>query len=287
MNDSPYLIVDGNYLSHFVFYGMGGLHNIEGEPTGVIYGMLVQVKNLMIHFRTKRLIFCWDSVSSVRKKIFPKYKASRKKTTLEEKQLFGILYQQIRKLQNEYLPRIGFPCYMEEGFESDDCMAWFAKQLGEKNSVWLITADADLYQCLSPNVSLYSPASKKIMNVEMFREKYKIDPEDWAYVKAIAGCSTDGVPGVKGVGEMTAAKILNGEMTKGKKYDAVFQQNDQFYRNWDLVHLPHEDFPPQYAEWPRWNIKAKEVSKIGKEIGSANIADSDNVFEWHNINKRF
>jgi len=282
------LLVDGNYLCHYVFHGIGGLSTVAGNPTSIVYGMLVQIRNLTKKFRTKRFIFCWDSQSSVRKDYCPTYKGNRHKQgySEEEKITMNAFYQQVGALQDRILPDIGFPCFKKEGFESDDLLAWFAKNIKGKKII--VTADADLWQCLSDNVVVYNPNKKDFMTVERLDLEHGIsNPPDWALVKALAGCPSDNVQGIKGVGEKTAVRFLREELEHDSlKYQAITYGMDTMWRNIDLVKLPH---PKLEMKKPKivFKINLEAYKKVATEIESTRLLDADMLFDWHQIASRF
>ena len=105
----------------------------------------------------------------------------------------------------------------------------------------IVSTDQDLWQLLSGDrVTVWNPRTKKMLTEQAFRERWGIGPSQWADVKAIAGCPGDGVPGVPGVGEKTAAKFMAGRLKDTTKaYNRVVEANDLWERNLRLVRLSH------------------------------------------------
>ncbi|HDY87728.1 MAG TPA: hypothetical protein ENH82_06360 [bacterium] len=222
--NKKWLILDCNFLCHRLKHAMGGLSH-DNAPTGVIYGFLKSIPMYQEMFDTPRIVFCWDSKTSKRNKLFPGYKANRP-NRLEKMNDEEIIFEtefryQMQMLRRKYLKIIGFQnVFCQKGYEADDLIASVCNNLSEcvyRDEAIIITSDQDLYQCLRPNISIYNPNKRKRMTAQGFQKKYGIKPARWAMVKCIAGCSTDNVPGVKGVGEITAIKYLLGDLKASAK----------------------------------------------------------------------
>lgn len=281
------LLVDGNYLCHYVFHGIGGLSTVAGNPTSIVYGMLVQIRNLAKKFKTKRIIFCWDSQASVRKDYCPTYKGNRHKQEYseEEQLVMSAFYQQVNALRDKILPDIGFPCFMQEGFESDDLLAWFAENIKGKKVI--VTADADLWQCLAEDVVVYNPNKKEFMTVERLDLEHGVNPADWALVKAIAGCSSDNVVGIKGIGEKTAVAYLRGELKhESMKYQAITYGMETVGFNLALVNLPHHLLEMEKPKI-KFKINLEAFKKVAQEIEAESLLEPDALFDWHQIATHF
>lgn len=281
---NPFLLLDCNYLCYRSRFAMGEELSYGGKPTTVIYTFLKELIALQEQFRTGNLLFCFDSRSSLRKRIYPEYKHKRhSKEWSEEEIAFEKAFRyQIKKLRKEYLPRIGYRnIYRETGYESDDLIAVLSEKLerqGERGII--ISADHDLFQCISPFISFYNPASRKEMTFQGFKQTYGITPKQWAFVKAIAGCSTDGVEGIRGVGEKTAIKYIRKELGKKTKvYAAIISENGQriIDRNKKLVALPFIGAPSLKIE--KNELSKKEWMAVCKKLGFKSIRDTD-PFPW-------
>ena len=120
----------------------------------------------------------------------------------------------------------------------DDLIAKFVRDNPGKAIV--LTNDDDLMQ-LADDCLFYSPQRKERINEIVFREMYGIAPRDWCKVKQIAGCTSDTVPGVRGVGNPTAIKYLTGKMNPGEILSRIESPKGKWIikRNKQLVHLPY------------------------------------------------
>lgn len=246
------LIVDMNNLSHAARHAMGQL-SFDDTPTAVTYGVLSRLLSLGQRYATNQMILCWDSPISKRvDTVWGLYKAGRreKKAGRDEQQARIEAFKEMVRLHHNILPRIGFNNSRKaEGYEADDLIA---KQcLDTIEDVVIVSDDNDLWQCLAANVRQLHLRSGKVMTMAKFVSTYGLQPLDWGEVKALAGCSSDGVPGIAGIGEENAVKYLRGELTKGKRYESIVEQLDsREVETWRrLVYLPFEDLvcAPQ---WP-------------------------------------
>jgi 5'-3' exonuclease len=258
--NQPLLVLDVSYLCYRAFYSTGGLSHGE-KPTGVIFGFLKTISLLKEEFQTDRIAFCFEHPHLLRKDVFPEYKQKRKKEkTPEEMAAYKVLRNQIDALQNKYLTQIGFKnVFSFDGYEADDIMAIIAADTPDDEECILVTADGDLLQCLSDNVSIYCPQSRKLITEASFIRAQGIRPSKWAIVKAIAGCAGDGVPGIKGVGEVGAIKYIKKQLPeRTMQYQAITSEEGikTILRNRWLVELP-------YANCPSPKIQNDKVSSEG------------------------
>jgi DNA polymerase-1 len=265
MNDT-WLIIDTDYLCHRARWSMRDL-SWKGAATGTIYGVLQTVLQLQERFQTDKVAFCFDSHVSKRQEIYPAYKANRKNRqplTAEEERFEKEFRRQVIKLRKEYLPEIGFRnIFWQSGYESDDLIARLAidftiSQCFPKGTHYegvIVSADHDLYQCITGHVRFFN--FKGTMTLQRFKQEFGLIPSQWAVVKSIAGCSTDNVQGIKGVGEKTAVKYLRGLLKPtSKAFRAIEAGKDIIKRNEKLTRLPLHgvDIP---------NLREDQVTKEG------------------------
>lgn len=265
LKKNRWILLDCNYLCHRAKHSTGGLsHN--NKPTGVIYGFLRSLEVLQDRLQSNRFVFCWDSRYCIRQRMYPSYKANRliQNSEKDEDQitLEVEFREQMRKLRTKYLPTIGFRnVFCQRGYEADDIIA--SVLIDEllrhpKNQIVIVSADHDLYQLLYDNVWIYHPQLNKVITRTTFIQDYGIVPEKWAAVKAIAGCPTDNIKGVPGVGEKTAIKYLTKKLSKTTKaYRNIKQQSpkDYFFRV-ALTTLPLDGCR-------QFNLKSDQLSQQG------------------------
>jgi 5'-3' exonuclease len=225
---------------------MGDL-SFEDKKTGIIFGYFIQLLKLAKDHGTSNIVHVWDSNSSKRLKIYPQYKEKRRSTKAEKTELEKLedaaAYAQFDLLYNEILPELGYlNNFKVEGLEGDDLVA--AIIYDNPHDFLIASGDEDLLQCIGDGVSIIK--KKGLYTEKDFIDEYGIHPTQWAEVKAIAGCSTDEVPGIKGVGEKTAIQHLLGNLTPNlKSYQNIVCQagKEIIARNRKLVTLPFAGTP--------------------------------------------
>lgn len=242
-----WLVVDMHCLAYRNFYALGGL-SFEGEPTAVSFGVLRDLQNLKSLHNADLLVLCFDGGYDKRREIDPLYKANRKPKDESEQERAArrSLRRQMYRLRTNILPRIGFKNILwEEGYEADDWIAKVCVSMPRGVLAVIVSRDNDLYQLLSSGrVLLWDPKTKSPYTAQMFGEEYGISPSQWADVKAIAGCNSDNVIGVKGVGNKTAAKFLRGELKpESKAHKDIVASNEVWRRNIELTRLPMRGLP--------------------------------------------
>lgn len=230
-----WLLLDSDFLCHRAFYSMGNLSHNEVR-TGVLFGFLREVVHLQDLFLTDRVVFCFDCGRSLRSIHLPTYKGNREQTEARIE-----LRKQIQILRRQYLFEIGFQNVIyEKGYEADDIIASLCMTIPDQDQIIIVSADKDLFQLLSQRVSLYNPSKKATVTAASFSIEYGVDPIQWVDVKAIAGCNTDNIRGIEGVGEITAAKFINGRLkADSKAFQKIVAGNKTWRSNRILVKLPY------------------------------------------------
>jgi 5'-3' exonuclease len=253
------------------------------KKVGVIFGFLRQILTLAKLFGSNEFVFTWDSRKSVRTKMFPDYKkARRREKTSEEEELDSIAYSQFDKIRLLILPSIGFTnSFMQEGFEADDVLASVVHS-NPSEEIHIISTDEDLYQLLSEKVDIYSIKKKQFYTHLNLWKDFRILPKSWIEVKAIAGCSTDGVPGVPGVGEKTACKYINHRLSPFyKTYHSIGESKALIDRNRKLVSLPlvgTSVFPLTQD-----NLSLGNFLDICEEHGFRSFLEKDTLNKWKEL----
>ncbi len=231
------LVIDSNCIAHLAKHSKKSLTYGEME-TGIIFGFLEQIKILANKFNTNKFIFCWDSKKSKRKELYPDYKRHRHKEKTEIEQIEdNIAFKQFYDLRTSILPKLGFKnICIQTGYEADDLIASIVKK--NKEDYIVVTNDDDLLQLLD-HCDIYNPKTKKLESIATFSEEYGITPNMWSSIKSIAGCTSDNVKGVEGVGIVKAIAYVTKKLNKGKIYDRIINEGPIISkRNAPLVHLP-------------------------------------------------
>jgi len=254
-------------------------------PTGVLFGFWEQLYSICssLQFTSNKIALFADSRKSFRLKSFPGYKQKRKDNrTPEEWQQIDIMHEQMNILQYEWLPAMGLTVYRQTGLESDDLIASAAEQLTSiKSRGTMITSDGDLCQCITETVQWYDPQRDILYTPTSFLKKKGIKPELWGMVKAIGGCTTDNVPGVKGVGEKGAIDYLLHKLEpRHKKYQNIVESFESGEMDeWkELVLLPHHKTRPFELIEPDYN--AKVFFKFCEKYGIDSYLDEEGREKW-------
>lgn len=280
---SPLLVLDVHYLCHRAFYAQRDL-TWEGVGTGAIFGFLKSIGMLKAEFQTDAICFCFESKHLFRKQLCPQYKARRGRLkTQEERNVRMEFTKQIFRLRTRYLPIMGFRnIFQQEGMESDDIMAAIAQDTTDQEVV-LVTADSDLFQCLREGVIIYNPQKKFVHTHKWFQKTYGIKPRQWVMVKVLAGCKTDNVCGIPGVGEKTAIKYIlsSTASVRPSLAAALFLHRGRIVDNRKLVLLPYEG-----CKTPR--LRKDQISRSGwdsvcRELGMHSLLDRPPVWSQTNL----
>jgi 5'-3' exonuclease len=240
------ILVDTSALIYSAFYSFGVLsHN--GQPTGVIYGVFKKILTVCEKLKSNRVLWCHDHPINGRKQIFTPYKEGRRKDlSPEEVEHHSMREMQQGILRKEALPKFGFRNHFRQsGYEADDFLAILSERYKDQKVV-IVTADADMYQCLD-HCDILNPSTMKMMTKKKFIEKFKCQPSQWAICKAIGGCEGDNVIGIVGAsdpksGTSKAVKYVTGDLKSGVIYERIKSDKGKeiIRRNLPLVQLPFQ-----------------------------------------------
>lgn len=273
-----WLVFDVNNLAWRAFHTTGHLKTEGGTDTGVLYGVLREVRNSIRKWDTTDCVFCFDYGKSKRAQDFPFYKASRRLRKLTDEEEFARrgCEEQIDLLRTTVFERVGLGNVLyKSGYEADDMIAAVCKSLKPEHRAVVVSGDQDLYQCISKKCVVYHPAQQKTVTQESFTEEYGIGPDRWAAVKAIAGCKSDDIPGVGNlVGEKTACVYLAGksESLPKPKVAHINASKEVIERNMKLVALPYEGTPTPELD-PDLRINIREWDTLMATYGFATMTE--------------
>ena len=204
------LLIDGNSMVNRAFYATMGrmMKTPTGISTNAVYGFFQIMFKTIEEENPDKIIVAFDiSSSEKRTKIFSEYKAGRHKTPEDLTMQFPII--------KELLRMMNIPIVQKDGIEADDILGAIAKKEGKKeNKIIILTGDRDYFQLVDMNVNIRYP--KTIMGKTEYiiydnykiNEEYGLTPEKLIEVKALMGDASDNIPGVKGIGEKTALKLI-------------------------------------------------------------------------------
>lgn len=206
--DNKLVLIDGNSIINRAFYGVPELTNREGLHTNAIYGFLNILFKTMEEEEPSHLMVAFDEKApTFRHKMFDAYKGTRKPMP-------GELREQVPVLK-EILQAMNICIYSQEGIEADDILGTMAKK-GEREgyAVSVVSGDRDLLQLATDTILIRIPKTRggktvvEDYHAAQVIEKYHVTPSQIIDLKGLMGDSSDNIPGVPGVGEKTAVKIL-------------------------------------------------------------------------------
>jgi 5'-3' exonuclease len=201
------LLVDGNNVLLIGFHGTRNLYN-NGEHLGGIYHFINTLQKFLVEHNHDKVVVFWDgeSNSSIRKSIYPQYKANRRQD-MNEYKYESYLYQQSRVKQ--YLEEIFVRQVEMVNNEADDLMAFYT-QIATDEDIIIFSADKDLTQLISERVTIYSPISKQYYkNGDMITiNKVDIPHYNVLLTKIFTGDKSDNISGIEGLGEKTLIKYF-------------------------------------------------------------------------------
>jgi len=257
----PILLIDSNYLCYRAHYSTGTL-SYGDKSTGVIYGFLRDIVDLQDRFQPEAFCFCFDFGKNLRKLILPDYKDGRPPMPDEFK-------EQVRNLRKLYLRQLGYRnIFYQRGYEADDLIGHICLSDMARNKFIIVSGDHDMYQLLSKRVLIFNPGKKRAVTEDSFSREYGISPLQFVDCKAIAGCKTDNIKGVKGVGEKTAARFLNGTLgPTSKAFNNIVTNNKVWQANRSLVKLPFPGVEMRLVKPDKLRVGAWEdlAEKLGME----------------------
>lgn len=230
------LLIDGNNLAWQSYHALPEL-SFDRKRTEVAFGFLYRVISLAEKFKTDRFAFFWDSDSWRRKELYAGYKSNREGSKPEDPGVH-IARQQIKKLREDIITSMGFKNnFWIDGYEADDLIAYIAKGKREESYI-IVSTDNDLLQLLDHNVRIYDTRKRVIIDLPWLFDNKKVTQSQWAEVKALAGCQSDAVPGISGVGEVTAIKYVRGEKIGEKVKSKIHCSQKTLELTRRLVRLP-------------------------------------------------
>ena len=210
-NKENFVIIDSNSIIHRAFHALPPLKTKEGEVVNAVYGFLLVLFKLHKELKPKYFVACFDLPEpTFRKKAFEEYKAHRKKAPDE-------LYNQIPMVK-KVLKAFNVPIFEMAGYEGDDLIGTLTSSLtkGKEEGVEniVVSGDLDNLQLINKNTFVYflnkGVKNGLIYDTKMISEKFEgLTPEQLIDYKGLRGDVSDNIPGVKGIGEKTALKLIN------------------------------------------------------------------------------
>ncbi len=205
--DGEILLIDGYSLAFRAFFALPEtITRSDGMPTNALYGLAAMTIKVVEEERPSRLIVAWDPPGpTFRDEIYPEYKAGRRATP----EGFKAQSPHFRPLMEAF----GALNVEKQGFEADDVIGTLAKRASAEGlRVTILTGDRDALQLVDENVSVLA-TGRGVTDTTRYdpakvRERYGVDPGLMPDLRGMIGDSSDNLPGVPGIGEKTAAQLM-------------------------------------------------------------------------------
>ena len=215
------ILVDGTNLVFRSYYATaysGNLmKNSKGMPTNAIFGFSNMINKIILEEKPTYMVVAFDIGKTFRHEEYKDYKAGRSETPDE-------LLIQLDKCK-ELLECLGIKHYALQNYEADDIIGTFARMCDNDDNFkgTIISSDKDLLQLISKDVDMKLLKSKDYIryNIDNFKDDWQINPENIIDLKALMGDSSDNIPGVSGIGEKTAIKLLSEYQTLDNIYEHI------------------------------------------------------------------
>ena len=203
MDKNTLVLVDGSGYIFRAFHGLPMMNRPDGTPINAVFGFTKMVMKLMDDLQPSHVAVIFDAGRvTFRNDIYPEYKANRSEPPEELVPQFALVREATQALG---LPMIELP-----GYEADDIIASYAKIAAqEARECIIVSSDKDLMQLVQPYVQMLDPMKQRPIGPDEVFEKFGVQPDKVIDVQALAGDSTDNVPGVPGIGVKTAAELIN------------------------------------------------------------------------------
>ena len=196
------VLIDGSGFIFRAFHALPPMTRSDGTPVNAVYGFANMLMKLLDELDADRIAVVFDySGHSFRNDIYPQYKAHRPPAPEELVPQFPLIRDATRAFN--------LPCVEKEGFEADDIIATYTRLAREDGArVTVISSDKDLMQLVGDSVTMYDGLRGRRIGVAEVAEKFGVAPDRVVDVQALAGDSTDNVPGMLGLGETPAAELV-------------------------------------------------------------------------------
>lgn len=196
------LIIDFNNVLFTSYYGQK-LINQHGYNVNAVKGFFTKLKNLKDIFDPDFIVFARDlsRVKTFRRKLFPDYKAQRKPMDPD-------IFSQM-KMAQQIVALLGFSIISHELYEADDIMGMISR-FGEEHEMdsIIISSDRDMYQLITDHTFVMSPRNSDLIDKNYLQEHYQLTPDQWIELKILQGDRSDNIPGIPGIGEVTALQLM-------------------------------------------------------------------------------
>ena len=246
---SRIVLFDAHALCYRAFYAVKDLRNSKGQPTNAVFGFVNILKKILTRYQPGYAAACFDiGRHTKRTDKFPDYKIHRHAMPED-------LSMQIPVIK-DVLSAFRIPVFAIEGYEADDIIAVLARRFNSSvHEVIIVSDDKDLHQLLVPGIRIYNSRRDTLLGPDDTRERFGVDPGQMVDYLALAGDTSDNIPGVDGIGEVSAQKLIEQfgsldnifarvDELKGKLKEKIVKGREAAFLSRDLatldVHTPVE-----------------------------------------------
>ena len=261
-------LVDGSAFIFRAFYALPPLSRSDGMPINAVLGYCNMLWRLVTDIKSQILIVVFDTATkSFRNNIYPKYKANRGEPPDELKPQFSLVRDATNAFNISYVEK--------PGFEADDIIATYANKASEEGwEVQIVSSDKDLMQLVEENIYMFDPMKMIKITEEQVKDKFGVLPQKVRDVQALAGDSTDNIPGIPGVGIKTAAELINeygdlenllknaSNIKQPKRRESIIENADMARLSMKLVNL--ERNIPGIEDFKNYERKDIDLEKLQK-----------------------
>lgn len=264
-------LVDGSSYIFRAFYAIRPLSTSKGLPTNALYGFTRMLLKLIKDERPDKLAVVFDTIEpTFRDELFEDYKANRTEPPMDLVPQFAYFGPLVEAFN---IKQIAMP-----GFEADDVIGTIAKKGAEDGyEVVIVTSDKDFMQLVSDNVSLFDTMKERRIDAEEVKKKFGVEPERVIDVMSLIGDSSDNIPGVRGIGDKTAAGLIRqygsldnllknaDKVSNIKVRNALKEGVDSADLSRKLVTIKLD--VPLKLDWDEYDVRGPDENKIKKLFG--------------------
>lgn len=213
------VLIDGHALAYRAYFGMPATFSTSaGELTHAVYGFTNMLLAVWKEYNPDYFIMTFDAGDTFRHKLYHDYKATREKMPDD-------LPHQITRIE-QLVKAFNMPVFTKEGYEADDLLGTLATQAAAQGiETLIVTGDRDAFQLVGPHIKVVYPGGqnrfneRKLYDETAVKERFGVPPGQLVDLKALVGDTSDNIPGVRGIGDKTAAKLLQQYGTLESIYD--------------------------------------------------------------------
>lgn len=249
-----FIIIDGNSLASRAFYALPLLRTSRGQYTNAVYGFTNMLLRLLEEEKPEYMVVTFDKAApTFRHQVYQEYKARREKSPVEYREQIPVIKQ--------LLEAYAITTMEKEGYEADDLIGFCCRVAQKKQlEALVVTGDMDIYQLISPGVTVLMTrkgisATEKV-DERVLWEKHGLHPWQVPDYKALKGDPSDNIPGIPGIGEKTALKLL-------KNYGSL----EKMLENPEEIREPK--FRQKIIDYGEQARMSRELATIFSDIGES------------------